>query len=399
MYSSNESDNDSGSLHNAEDKDEVTTSSHQPQQQEASNENDDKLSSIFNQDRTASSKESSVEPLKRRSVIFSPDTKELDSDEPNNRQSLSTSQTIKDAKEILKKSNSGYSFSSALTSESDRSDNDALSTSSRSSSDVDMLESRVSQLESGLITEHAKPESKDDQVSPSKLSDDQSSSKLSDSSNVSKVSSGGQNSDHGSNGSGSQSEVDQNSSAPSDQKLLDNKSSKNDDQSSKDDDQSSKDSDQSISQLSQHNQASSHSLDRSKPFDGDNSTTEVDQNVSHHDQLPIPSPKDNQTTPDLSEIKEIDQTNNQNDHAEQDTNQTTNQQGQNSHPDQANNQQSQNDDQDASQHNKHDQSDQAINQHEDTTLSDQGTNQHNQENSHQSETTTSDPIEQDHNAS
>jgi len=91
-------------------------------------------------------------PSKRRSVVFSPDTKDLDIDKTKHRP-ITTSQTIRDAKEMLKKSSSGYSFSSVLTSESDKSDIDVLSSSS-SSSEVDKLESRVSQLESGLITDH-----------------------------------------------------------------------------------------------------------------------------------------------------------------------------------------------------------------------------------------------------
>lgn len=369
------SDNDvsSGSLQNT---DQVT--SHHPSKQLPVNES----APNFNQD-TPNSKESSVEPSKRRSVVFSPDTKELDNDGPNsqpsNRQSLNTSQTIKDAKEILKKANSGHSFSSVLTSESDRSDNDVLSSSGSSSADVDMLESRVSQLESGLITEHPKPESKGDQSS-SKLSDDHSSSKSSDSTTTSSHSS-----DQGSGKSGSQSEVDHmHGSIPSDHKLLDDQSSSQQIVNASHGDH------QSTSQLSQANQSSSHSLDASKPLDGDQSTTEADQNVTQHNQLPIQSPKDDQSTTNLSN----DQMNNQHDQntspSDQDTDQTSNQQSQNN--DQVS-------EQDSSQHDKH-LSDQPGNQQDpETNLSNQGTDQHNQEKSDQLET--ADPIatEQDHNAS
>lgn len=309
-----------------------------------------------NQD-TPSSKESSVEPSKRRSVIFSPDTKVLDNEGSSNRQSLSTSQTINDAKEILKKANSGHS----VTSESDKSDNDVLSSSSGSSADVDMLESRVSQLESTLITNHPKPESKDDQ----------SSSGSSDSTTTSKASVDSQNSDQRSR-SESQSKVEH----TSDQKLPD------DDQSSHPVVNTSENDHQSTPQLSQSNQSSSHSLDTSKPLDGDQSTSEVDQNIIQGDQNAAQSPQHNQTTPD----QVINQASNQNDqnvsHSNQDTNQT--------------NTQSQNNDQeseyDTNQHEKHShQSDQATNKHEkETNLPDQ----HDQAKPHQSE-----PTEQDHNAS
>ena len=291
---------------------------------------------------TPSSKESIIEPSKRRSVVFSPDTKELDNDEASKRQSLNTSQTIKDAKEILKKASSGHSFTS-------ESDNDVLSSSSGSSTDVDLLESRVSQIESSLIPQ---PESKDDQ-STSKLSDDQSSS---GSSHSTTTSVGDQNSDQGSR-SGSQSKVEH----TSDQRLPDDQSSSRPVLNASDNDH------QSTPHL---NQSSSHSLDASKPMDGDQGTSEVDKNVIQHDQ----------TTPDQL----INQSSNQHDqnisHSDQDTNQTNNQS-------QNNDQESE---QNTTQHNKNDQqSDQTSNEHD----------QHEQAKPHQSETTTSEPTEQDHNAS
>ena len=356
-----------GSLLNTtelEDKDIVT--SHQ--QQALPNENDDSINSVpsFTKD---GSQESSVETSKRRSVIFSPDTKELLDNEDVSRQSLSTSQTIKDAKEILKKSNSGYSGS--FTTDSDRSDNEMLSS---SSADVAILESRVSQLESGLITEHTKPESKDDQ-STSKLLDNHNSSKQADISKRPKTStdSSSTSSSSSSSSSGSQSEVDH-SRTPNDQKLLndqrDHRPSVN---ALSDNDQSS------TSQLSQPNQCSSHSLDASKPLAGSHSTIAVD-----HDRQ---SSKDGHSTP--SEMKETDQTNNQQyeniNHSDQDK-------------DQANNQQSQNNDQSEQQDTK---LDGQANQHKETNLSDdQGTDLHNDEKPLQSsESATLDSAEQDYNAS
>lgn len=365
-----ESDNDS-SLHNTEEKNQVT--SHHVSKQEASNGRE----KTPPQD---GSKESSVEPSKRRSVIFSPDIKEFDNNGSSNHHSLNTSQTINDAKEMLKKAD--HSFSLALTSESDRSDNDVLSSSGSSSADVDMLESRVSQLESGLINDHLKMESKDDQ-SASKLSDDQSSSKLSVGTNTTKSSVDSHNSGQGSSSSsGSQSDVDH-SSIPSDQRLANDQSTSQKIVNPSDVDH------QSTSQLSRANQSSSHSLDKSKPsLDGDQSSTKVDLNDTRHNQPPMQSPKDDQTT-------SSDQTNNQLDqstsHSDQDADQAINQRDQNNDPQPK---------QDADQQDKQHHSDQTSNQHEEEAkLSDQGTDQHNQEKFHQSEATTSDPTEQDHNAS
>ena len=344
-----ESDNN-GSPHNTsdlEDKDIVTGR----QQQELPNDNDSKKLLPSCTKDTDSSRESSIEASKRRSVIFSPETKELLDNKDGNRQSLSTSQTINDAKEILKKSNSGCSS----TSDSDRSDNEVLSSSS--STDVDMLESRVSQLESGLIAEHTKPESKD----TSKLLDDHNSSKQADISNTPKTSTNSSSSSSSGSRSGSLSEVEQ-SGNPSDQKLLDDQHDHGHSVNALSDND----------QLSQPDQSSSHSLDASKPLAGSHSTIKVD-----HDQQ---SSKDDQSTP-----SKANQTNNQQyenlNHSVQDTNQV-------------NNQQSQNNDQSEQQHTK---LNGQANQHEEANLSDQGTNQHNHP-KQPSESATLDSTKQDHNA-
>lgn len=112
-------------------------------------------------------------------------------------------------------------------------------------------------------------------------------------------------------------------------------------------------------------------------MDGNQSTSEVDQNVIQHDQ----------TTPDQSTNQAGYQHDQNVSHSDQDTNQTNNQT-------QNNDQESE---QDTNQHNKNDQqSDQTSNEHDEgANISDQ----HDQVKPHQSETTTSEPTEQDHNAS